>query len=303
MKKRSKLLNVYRKSHRTFYIFLISLVSIIFLFSCSFSGYGAIEENQKPEPESRLICILQGASYEMLASSSFDMAIIDPDDSGLNKIDMESLHSQNKKMFSYLSIGEAENYRYYWEEDWKTGSPDFVEKENPNWKGNFKVKYWDEKWQKIVLTMLAKIIGTGYDGVYLDVVDAYKYFETLGYGNARQQMVDLVILISKYSKNINANFLIIPQNAEELIKFEGYLDAIDGAGRESLWFLNDTIQDEDEFADSLAYLDRIKASGRQVFVISYCSKDKNIKDFKKLARKHGFIPFIGSKELDHILNP
>jgi cysteinyl-tRNA synthetase, unknown class len=271
--------------------------------TCALPIYRAIEENQNPKPETRLICILQGATYKMLASSSFDMAIIDPDDSKLNKIDIENLHSQNKKLFSYLSIGEAENYRYYWKKDWKTGNPDFVENENPNWKGNFKIKYWDEEWQKIVLTMLEKIINTGYDGVYLDVVDAYKYFEALGYVNARKQMVDFVILLSEYSKNINANFLIIPQNAEELIEFEGYLDAIDGAGRESLWFLNDTLQNKEELEDSLAYLDRIKNSGRLVFLISYCCKDKNINDFKRLALKHGFIPYIGSKELDNILNP
>jgi len=307
MKKSSKLSNVYRKYRRTLYISLISLLAAALLFSCSFSGYCSVEDNQKlvskPKPESRLICILQGADYEMLSACSFDMAIIDPDDSGLNKTDLKSLQGQGKKMFAYLSIGEAENYRDYWGEGWKTGSPDFLEKENADWKGNFKVKYWDKKWQKIIFTMLAQIADTGYDGVYLDVVDAYKYFETSGYANARQQMVDFVISISEYSKNINADFLIIPQNAEELIESEGYLAAIDGAGRESLWYLYDNLQDEDDFADSLAYLDSIKASDRLVFVISYCSKYENIKDFKRLARSHGFISFVGTKELDQILNP
>jgi len=307
MSKRSRILNFHRKYCRALYIFMVSLIVATLLFSCSFSNYCVAEDDQKvvskPKPETRLVFILQGADYEILSSSPFDMAIIDPDDSGLNIADIKSLHSQNKKVFAYLSIGEAENYRYYWQKDWKTGNPDFVEKENINWDGNYKVMYWDKEWQKIVFAMLSKIIETGYDGVYLDVVDAYRYFEELGYVNARQQMSDFVISISKYSKSINANFLIIPQNAEELIESEGYLAAIDGAGRESLWYLYDTLQDEDDFADSLAYLDRIKASGRLVFVISYCSKVENIKDFKKLARKHGFISFVGSKELDHILNP
>ena len=307
MNKRSKLSSFYLKYCRTLYIFLISLVAAALLFSCSFSGYCSSEDNQKsvskPKPESRFVCILQGADYEMLSTYQFDMAIVDPDDSGLSKNDLKNLHSQGKKMFAYLSIGEAENYRDYWGEDWKTGYPDFVEKENAEWKGNFKVKYWDKKWQKIVFTMLAKITDTGYDGVYLDVVDAYKYFENSGFTNARQQMEDFVISISEYSKNINANFLIIPQNAEELTESKDYFAAIDGAGRESLWYLYDTLQDEEDFADSLAYLDSIKNSGRLVFVISYCSKEENIKDFKKLARTHGFISFVGTKELDHILNP
>jgi cysteinyl-tRNA synthetase len=81
----------------------------------------------------------------------------------------------------YMSIGEAEDYRYYWNEDWKPGNPSFIEKENPEWKGNYIVRYWQPEWQSIIYgndnSYLKKILDAGFDGTYLDIIDAYEYFE------------------------------------------------------------------------------------------------------------------------------
>ena len=40
------------------------------------------------------------------------------------------------------SVGEAEDYRFYWRKGWKAGSPSFLGKENPQWKHNYAVRYW-----------------------------------------------------------------------------------------------------------------------------------------------------------------
>jgi len=61
------------------------------------------------------------------------------------------------------------------------GNPSFLHSENPNWEGNFYVHYWDEEWQKIICgnddSYLKKILDAGFDGVYLDLIDAFEYFE------------------------------------------------------------------------------------------------------------------------------
>lgn len=84
-------------------------------------------------------------------------------------------------LISYMSIGEAENYRYYWQNDWKPGSPGWLDKENPDWAGNYKVKYWNADWQNIIYgndsSYLKKILDAGFDGVYLDIIDAFEYYE------------------------------------------------------------------------------------------------------------------------------
>ncbi|MFH0977055.1 MAG: endo alpha-1,4 polygalactosaminidase [Spirochaetota bacterium] len=94
---------------------------------------------------------------------------------------------KKRLVLAYLSIGEAEDYRYYWKQEWKQSRPLFLERENPEWKGNYKVKYWMDEWKEIITgrvdgtgftdSYLKKILDAGFDGVYLDVLDAAYYFE------------------------------------------------------------------------------------------------------------------------------
>lgn len=97
-------------------------------------------------------------------------------------IDLQNKFNGGKRLIlCYMSIGEAENYRYYWEPGWEIGRPVWLVDPNPEWPGNFKVRYWDPEWQSIIFgnddSYLDRILETGFDGVYLDVVDAYEYFE------------------------------------------------------------------------------------------------------------------------------
>jgi cysteinyl-tRNA synthetase len=81
----------------------------------------------------------------------------------------------------YMSIGEAEDYRYYWQEGWRSDPPFWLEPENPAWEGNFKIRYWEDEWQNIIFgnadSYLQRILDAGFDGVYLDIVEGYEYFE------------------------------------------------------------------------------------------------------------------------------
>lgn len=122
-----------------------------------------------------------------LKNTNYDLIVIDAffNDELLSKDDVNSIkikkNGKKRLIISYMSIGEAENYRYYWKEQWNSTKPDFLEKENPNWEGNYKVKYWNKDWQKIIYgndeSYLKKIINSGFDGVYLDIIDAFEYFE------------------------------------------------------------------------------------------------------------------------------
>lgn len=84
-------------------------------------------------------------------------------------------------VISYMSIGEAEDYRYYWQPNWNSTKPVWLDAENPDWPGNFKVKYWNPDWQNIIYgnesSYLKKILNAGFDGVYLDIIDAFEYYE------------------------------------------------------------------------------------------------------------------------------
>ncbi len=87
----------------------------------------------------------------------------------------------SRLLICYMSIGEAEDYRFYWQDSWKRNPPEWLAGENSAWKGNFKVEYWNTGWQSIIYgsnsAYLGMIMAAGFDGVYLDLIDAYEYFE------------------------------------------------------------------------------------------------------------------------------
>lgn len=81
----------------------------------------------------------------------------------------------------YVSIGEAEDYRWYWQPGWLTDPPSWLGPENPDWPGNYLVRYWDPQWQAIIFgtdsSYVDMVIGSGFDGLYLDKIDSFEDYE------------------------------------------------------------------------------------------------------------------------------
>lgn len=127
------------------------------------------------------------AFLEAIGSTDYDIVLIDAFylDTTLRAGDVTALKTKanggNRLVIAYMSIGEAENYRYYWQTEWETNRPSWLAEENPYWPGNYRVRYWDAAWQNIIYgnndAYLKKILDVGFDGVYLDIIDAFDYFE------------------------------------------------------------------------------------------------------------------------------
>lgn len=127
------------------------------------------------------------AMITALNATNYDIIIMDLffEDVAFTLEEINLLKAKNnggtRLVIAYLSIGEAEDYRYYWNESWHVGSPSWLHAENPDWEGNYKVQYWDAEWQEIIYgnenAFLDKIIDAGFDGAYLDIIDAFEYFE------------------------------------------------------------------------------------------------------------------------------
>ncbi|MCD4834544.1 MAG: endo alpha-1,4 polygalactosaminidase [Bacteroidales bacterium] len=124
-----------------------------------------------------------------IKATNYDLLIMDyffgDDNQEFNTTEVEQLKQKanggTRLVVIYMSIGEAEDYRYYWDESWTVGSPEWIEAENPDWEGNYKVQYWNSDWQDIIFgnenAYLDKIIDAGFDGVYLDIIEGFEYFE------------------------------------------------------------------------------------------------------------------------------
>lgn len=122
-----------------------------------------------------------------LRATDFDLLILDNEYDGvpLSKDEVASLKTKQRGgarlVIAYMSIGEAEDYRWYWQASWRNDPPAWLEKPNPDWPGNYKVRYWDPGWQEIIMgagdSYLGRLLNAGFDGAYLDIIDAFEYFE------------------------------------------------------------------------------------------------------------------------------
>lgn len=125
------------------------------------------------------------AFLDTIAATNFDVVLIDLffDDTPFTSAEINSLKTKanggQRLVISYLSIGSAENYRYYWQEDWELHNPNWLKKGYDGYEDEIWVKFWKQEWKDIIYgndnSYMKKILDAGFDGVYLDNVEAY-YF-------------------------------------------------------------------------------------------------------------------------------
>ncbi|MBO7534694.1 MAG: endo alpha-1,4 polygalactosaminidase, partial [Victivallales bacterium] len=211
----------------------------------------------------------------------------------------------NRRIVAYLSIGEAEDYRPYWKKEWKEKRPGFLVEENKEWKGNFRVRYWRKDWQAIVFSYLETIVNQGFDGVYLDIVDGYEFFEK-GKDNCvnpetkrtyRQDMKQFVTEIAKRAKQHSAHFMVIQQNAQALFEDSEYMSQLDGIGAEDVFTNGKRAQKEREISETIGYLKKAQAKGLIVVLVDY-PKGAELQEFVcKNATKNGLDVLITNRGL------
>ncbi|MGB3947221.1 MAG: endo alpha-1,4 polygalactosaminidase [Bacteroidia bacterium] len=129
----------------------------------------------------------KNAFIDAVKHTNYDVIIMDINfnDEFFNAAEINSIKQKAngglRKVICYMSIGEAEDYRFYWQSFWKAVPPQWFVAENAAWIGNYKVKYWDKEWQKVIYgstySYTNRILNAGFDGIYLDIIDAFEYFE------------------------------------------------------------------------------------------------------------------------------
>jgi len=196
---------------------------------------------------------LEPQTVTLIENSAYDLVVLDFIPSEINNTDypmaevIARLHNapHPKLVLAYIDIGQAESYRTYWQPEWEIGNPDWIAGEDPDgWEGNFPVAYWRGEWQAIWLEpdgYLPSIMETGFDGVYLDWVEAYSDENVIAIAeqdgvDAKQEMIRWVGSIAGFTRARNPNFIIVAQNAAELARYDNYVKAIDAIAQEQVWF-------------------------------------------------------------------
>lgn len=276
-----------------------------------------------------------------LVNSSYDLIVLEPtrtlkDSRNFNmkrvvdrvKQSKSSKPNKTKLVFAYINIGEAESWRWYFD-NIKNHNKDLIIKEDPDgWSGEFLVKFWEQKWKDIILygvsessnftSSIQQAMDDGFDGVYLDWVESYadedirKISQKEGI-DAKSEMIKFLSEIRSFTKNQNDNFLIIQQNATSIIDENmeaiNYIDAI---AQEAIWYdgtsfddwennLGADILNETELSEYyIENLNNYMVNNIPVFNVEYCEKFS--KDAYLLSRKMGYIPYCTKRALSRLTN-
>lgn len=313
-------------------------VGVILIFALAlFAGLATRADNRLSNVNS-FIYQLQNIDINKIATFPVDMAVIDYSKDGsaakeFSAADITTLKNSGKTILSYLSIGEAEDYRWYFDKHWlkKTTrtckrdisgyAPGWIVKQNPDWCGNYKVKYWDRRWKNILFgttsgskkSSLDRIIDAGFNGIYLDIIDAFDYFQNDSRASretrrlAAKRMAELVIDLASYARDTRGqnNFIVIVQNGTGIFsRLSGtmrtnYLNAIDGIGAEDTFFygsrdINNGLNVQRDVVKTLSWLVQ---QDKKVFTIDYLTQPAGIKTFKLLACNRSFVPQVAERSL------
>lgn len=227
---------------------------------------------------------LEPETVDLIADSAYDMVVLDFIPSEVNNIDypmadvVAQLHdaAHPKLVVAYTDIGEAEDYRTYWRDSWTIGDPEWIAGADPDgWEGNFPVAFWHDGWRDIWLHddgYLQQILDAGFDGVYLDWVEAYSDENVVSLAeedgvDPEEEMVSWVGDIADFTRSERPDFIVIAQNAADLAGRDDYLGIVDAIAQEHVWFdggadsnppgdcplpETDDEVDTDEYVDSLS---------------------------------------------------
>lgn len=255
---------------------------------------------------------LQNFDLEQLSANTSDLLVIDyAKNGGTVPLTREEVGRLKRKpdgkrrlVVSYFSIGEAEQYRFYWRPEFKDKPARWDMGENCAWPKNHMVKFWTNDWKNIMIrnedSYLRRIIAAGFDGVYLDRIDAYE-LQKDGARDYAAEMKAFVGEIKRTGTRLNPGFLVIAQNAEGLLVDPLYRNSIDGLGKEDLLYGDTGTNDRKSSEDikwSLDRLEMLRADRKPVFTVEYPDQPTTIASALAEHKKLGFVPVSAHRSLD-----
>lgn len=299
--------------------------------------------------------ISDSGAVDALANSHYDLLVIDPTRTDWSTTETRNFDTQamvqrlkattasdgrhRKLVIAYIDIGEAENWRWYWtwSKYWAPGTPKpadwpswIITRDPDGYAGNFPVAYWDAAWKDIIIdgrnhppapqrdyvSVLDEVIRDGFDGIYLDWVEAFSNDDVQAAAtraglDPASEMIAFVRELRDYARQRQPNFLVIQQNAADLL--DGHrelLKVIDGIAQEHIWYYGeadvnwsdprgyDRPTDPSLTEEYLHHLAQYLAAGVPVFNVEYAVRwaDRAY----ALSKARGFIAYCSRTSLSRL---
>ena len=270
------------------------LVILMFIMGCFFIKDDKVKTLEKNDYGKTLEKNDYGVFLNADASSlerfkRYDLIVIDAQ--YFTKKDIESLHQNGTKVYTYLNIGSVENFREYYKtyEKFTIG----------------KYEHWDEEkwvdvsvpaWQKFIEQLSKKLFEKGVDGFFIDNWDVYYYAPRKSIFEGLTAILQNIMTLKK-AVIINGGDTYVTEYRERY----GAVDHImTGVNQESVWSgidfdkgtFNEQTRETREYYSK--YLEACKADGMEVYLLEYTTDEKLIQKIKKYCKEKNFHFYISN---------
>lgn len=216
------------------------------------------------------------------------------------------LSERGKTVLGYLSVGEVESHRPWFQEVREQG---LLIEENPNWPGSHFVDVRDPRWRaRVVEELIPQLVDQGFDGVFLDTLDNPLYLEAREperFAGMTTAAIDLVRTIRRHYPYleimVNRAYELLPQVAPDIDRVLG----------ESVYtdydFDTETYRrvDTELYREQVERLQDLKSKNPDLAIhtLDYWDPDdpEGIARIYAKQRANGFRPYVATLALDRLI--
>ncbi|NGX57492.1 MAG: hypothetical protein K940chlam3_00384 [Chlamydiae bacterium] len=243
-----------------------------------------------------------GDTAPIEAFEPYSIIVLDPD----YHPSIKALKEKGKTLVGYISLGEVEKWREWYEDVKNEG---ILYQENKNWPDAFFVDVRDPRWTKRVIEeIIPKILQEGFDGLFFDTLDNPGFLEAENpqkYCGMVEAAADLVKAIRLHYPNLllmmQRGYEVLPKVVYDIdiMVAEDFVTTYDFENKKYLW------QPKEEVDRSLKMLKEAKKRNPnlKLFAVDYWYPDqpKVIKKIYRMDRESGLDPYVGIIDLDVIV--
>jgi len=242
----------------------------------------------KPKVVKNWAFYIKDVDVQQVIKSSVDMVVIDLDtkDGPITKQQVQKIKDSDKVVIAYLSVGDAEEYRRYWDDSWTKPklAPKWLGKQSTVWKGVYHVTNpLEDQWMDIVKKMIDTAINNGFDGIVV-----------AGIKPQTEQAELFLTKISEYTKRNNKQFKLFVQDytSKEIV---GVVDGIvvQGVSYNLFGAANKNIKQQTEV------LNWFVSNNKTIYVVEFVEGTK-WQSAKQVIEQNKWIGYSAPIELDVI---
>ena len=265
---------------------VLALIFVIVLIS----GYFLIKDSNTSTFEKNDYGVFLNADASSLEQlKKYDLIVIDAQ--YFTKSDIELLHQNGTKVYTYLNIGSIENFREYYTTYEKLTIGRYEHWDEEKW-----VDVADPDWQKFMEQLSQELFEKGVDGFFIDNCDVYYYAPRESIFEGLTAILQDIMTFDK-AVIINGGDTYVTEYRERY----GAIDHImTGVNQESVWsaidfdkgtFYEQTKETRDYYCK---YLEACQADGMDVYLLEYTTDKKLIQKIKKYCNEHDFHFYVSN---------